>query len=343
VKLLALAGAAFVLLIVDVLVLMLIVMPLVATTRTVPSVTLARPTGSGGLALLLPTRDPRAPWPTATPAQTVPAWQTLPPTPEPPPATSVQAPAGSTPPQSTLLPATPEPRGTTALPRSTLASAAPRSVSVESTVLPETPSPSAKTSGSALVTTPTPIQQPASMPAITPTISAGPPSEIPTTVTETPTATPAETPLPPTVPATLDDLPDFETYMRTYRNAIAGQTLDIVSLTVDRTNDAVPRFVLHVAGSEANSVFAAQSAADVLDYGSGFLDDAKRYLGGAYCDIAVESAYSATNSEACSQAPAWCELGPHDQATNTWTVTWTYVRGTFTGGAYAVEAWNMGK
>jgi hypothetical protein len=133
---------------------------------------------------------------------------------------------------------------------------------------------------------------------------------------------------------------DFETYLREHRNTIAGQPVEIMSLTMDMTNRALPRFVLEVAGSEANSVFASQPAADVLDYGRRLLDDAKRYLGGEHCAVAVERTYYTSNSDACSNAPAWCRLGAYDQATNTWTVTWTYVRGSFTGEPDTIEAWN---
>ena len=69
-------------------------------------------------------------------------------------------------------------------------------------------------------------------------------------------------------PGTFDDLPDFETYLRIYGNTIGGHLFDIVGLTMDMTEYRHPRFVLEVAGSETNNVFAAQPATDVLDYES---------------------------------------------------------------------------
>ena len=165
---------------------------------------------------------------------------------------------------------------------------------------------------------------------------------LPATPPRRPWPIPGETPLPPAPSGTFDDLPDFETYERIYRNTIAGQPFDIVSLTLDMTNGAIPRFVLEVAGSETQDVFAAQPATDVLDYGRRLLDDAKSYLGDEYCGIAVESTYKTSNRDACLNTPAWCQVGAYDQATNTWTVTWTYVRGSYTGGPYTLEVWNNG-
>jgi hypothetical protein len=116
-----------------------------------------------------------------------------------------------------------------------------------------------------------------------------------------------------------------------------------VSLGVDRTDATLPRFVLEVAGGEEGSVFGSQPATDLTDYGRGFLEDAQRYLGGAYCAVAVESTYQTSDSGICSSAPDWCRLGAQDPTTNTWDVTWTYVRGSFTDGSYAIEAWNTGQ
>jgi hypothetical protein len=253
-----------------------------------------------------------------------------------------------------------------ALPQSTLAPVMPvqaeKTMLPQSTVAPATPVPPVEASHSAAVTTPTPSVQLAGTATIAPSANADPraaapepletpepskppvstPGETPVVApTETPTATPSATP-PPAPPDTLDDLPDFETFLRQNRNIIAGQSFNVVSLGVDRTNAALPRFVLEVTGSEANDVFAAQSAADLLDYGRRFLDDGQRYLGGAYCAVAVQSIYATSNSDACSNAPAWCQVGAHDEATNTWTVTRTYVRGSLIEGSDKIEAWNAG-
>jgi hypothetical protein len=347
-KALALGGAGFVLLVVDVVLLSWIIGPAAASTRTVPTGLSAHATQGAELALILPTRDPRTPWPTKIPMPTASPWLISTETPEPPPAIQVLA-VSTALPQSTFAPTMPVLAESTALSHSTLA--------------PATPVSSATTSSSALVTTPTPTLQPAALAILAPDTGGGPPAatldpwETPVdTPTETPagvpTETPAgvptetsvpepgETPLPPS--GAFDDLPDLETYERIYRNAIAGQPFDIVSLTLDRTNRAIPRFVLEVAGGETRDVFAAQSAADVLGYGRGLLDDAKSYLGDEHCGIAVESSYETSNMDACSNKPAWCQVGAYDQSTGAWTVKWTYVRGSYTGGPYALEVWNNG-
>lgn len=341
-KALALGGVGFVLLVVDVVLLSWIIGPAAASTRTVPTGLSARATQGAELALILPTRDPRTPWPTKMPMPTASPWLISTETPEPPPAIQVLA-VSTALPQNTLAPALPVLAESTALSRSMLA--------------PATPVSTATASSSALVTTPTPILQPAAMATSAPDTGGGPPaatlepmetpvdapSETPTDdPTETPAANPGETPLPPPPLLSYDDLPDFETYLRMHRSAVAGQSFDIVSLALDTTNGAIPRFVLEVAGSETQDVFAAQPATDVLDYSRHFLDDAKRYLGDEYCAVAVESTYKASNKDACLNTPAWCQVGAYDQDTNTWSVTWAYARGSYIGGPYALEVWNNG-
>ena len=340
-KVTALAGAACVLMVVDVILLTLVVGPSAASTRTRPTVSTDATQGAA-LAFSLPTHDSRTPWPTRTPMRTATPRVTLPPTPESPPATPVLAVSSARPqnplatlPGNTAAPATPVSAESPALPQNTLAQASPV--------------PSVKTSSSALVTTPTPILQPAARATTAPDTGGGPPTatldplETPVdTPTETSVPKPGETPLPPPPSGTFDDLPDLETYERIYRNTIAGQPFDIESLTLDMTNPAVPRFVLEVAGDETKDVFAAQSAADVLGYGRGLLDDAKSYLGDEYCGIAVKSSYETSNRDACSNKPAWCQVGAYNHSTGAWNVTWTYVRGSYTGGPYAMEVWNAG-
>jgi hypothetical protein len=348
-KVFALAGAACVLMVIDVILLTLVVGPSAASTRTIPTVSTDATQGAA-LAFSLPTRDSRTPWPTRTPMRTATPWVTLPPTPASPPAMPLLA-------ESTALPQNP----LATLPGNTLALATP--VSAESPALPRntpasaTPVPSVKTSSSALVTTPTPTLQAAALATLAPDTGGGPPTatlapletpvgaptETPTGVpTETSVPIPGETPSPPPPSGSFDDLPDLETYERTYRNTIAGQPFDIESLTLDMTNSAIPRFVLEVAGGETKDVFAAQSAADVLGYGRGLLDDAKSYLGDEYCGIAVASSYETSNRDVCLNKPAWCQVGAYNQSTGAWTVTWTYVRGSYTGGPYAMEVWNAG-
>jgi hypothetical protein len=345
-KILALAGAGFLFLALDVLLLALVVLPLAASTRQSPGNAAPAAAQSAELALLLPTLDPRTPWlifpstlePTTTLTSTENAGL-LQGIPAPGTRSKTERTAHHS---STLLPVTPATEMVTASPRSSLS---------RPTV---SASPTAK--APALVTTPTATGGPAAMPllptdagdAISPVetprsseTSVAGASETATAPTETPSATPTATPVP-TAPATLDDLPDFETFVRTYRNTIAGQPFDVVSLGVDRTDAALPSFVLQVAGTDAKDVFAAQSPADVIDYGHGFLDDARRYLGGAYCAVAVESTYQTTSTDACSSVPTWCRVGAQDPTTNTWEVTWTYVRGSFTGGSDTLQSWNSG-
>jgi hypothetical protein len=356
-KVLALAGAGLVLLVANVLLLTLLVMPLAASTRRVSTSLSPRAPQSVELALLLPTRDPGTPWPTGTPMPAATPGSNSLATNEAPPAPGESIAQ----PNNTIAAATPEPVENPPLVRGLTGQATPLQAPVgstalpQSTVVPATPLPSVKAGAAALVTTPTPTLQAAAMPPIAPDASEEPPTETPEpvetsavtpsetpspTATTTPVANRGETPPPPGPPATPGDIPDFEAFLRLSRNTISGQPLELVSLTMDVTTGAIPRFVLEVAGSETNDVFAAQPAAEVLSYGRRFLDDAKRYLGDEQCAIAVESTYVTSNKDACTGAPTWCRLGAYDQAANAWTVNWTYVRGSFTGGPYTMEAWN---
>ena len=341
VKGLALVAAAVGLVVVDVVVLTLVVIPLVTSMRMSPTGGAARPTQEVEVALILPTRDPRTPWPTRTPTPTATPWRIATPAPVPPVAEGSSVPA-----ESALSPVALQSAGETI--SSTLetilspalqADAGAVNAAASNAGLPTGTSASSQaqvgqpgdTSGA------DPNGEPSAVPTDSPTggATATPPGE----ATATPVADASETP-PPTEPTgTRDDLPDFEGYLRVHQNAVADQPFDIVSLTKDDTSGAGPRFVLEVVGNETGNAFAAQPAAAVLNYGLRFLDDAKRYLGGEQCGIAVKSTYKTTNVDACSSKPGWCQVGDHDPIRNSWTVTWTYVRGDFTGGPYAVESW----
>ncbi len=336
-RVLALAAAGLALLIADVLLLTLLVLPMAASARRAPSDLPQDPQ----LALLLPTRDPRTPWPTRTPLPTATQRPALSRTPELPPATSLPTGSPVAIPGAVVEADTPEPAESTPLPGSTPA--------LE-------PAPPARPASSVLVTTPTASLQTATGLSVRPSgtaVASTPPAPIETWAggsDETPSPVPGntpdnsatQTPLPPVSLDTLGDLPDLEAYLRQHRRAIAGQVLEIVSLTMDATDAAIPRFVLQVAGSEGGDVLAVQPAGPLLEYGYGLLEDAKRYLGNADCAVAVESTYQTSANEACSRATPWCRVGPFDEAANSWTVTWTYVRGAFSGGLDTVEAWNSG-
>ena len=87
-------------------------------------------------------------------------------------------------------------------------------------------------------------------------------------------------------------------------------------------------------------MFGAQPATDVLAYGRTLLDDVKRYIGNEPCEVAVESTFATSSTDACADAPDWCSVGAQDPSTDTWSVTWTYVRGSYAEGVDTVEAWN---
>jgi len=136
------------------------------------------------------------------------------------------------------------------------------------------------------------------------------------------------------------DAAQFGAYVLDHYNAIAGQPLDIAAVTIDTTEAGVPRLMLELVENDANNVFAAQTAADALDYGRRLLADTKFYSGGQACEIAVAGTYETSNSDACTNNPTWCELGTFDASDNAWTITWTYMRGSSADGSDSIETWN---
>ncbi|MHB1319605.1 MAG: hypothetical protein ACYCYF_13400, partial [Anaerolineae bacterium] len=125
------------------------------------------------------------------------------------------------------------------------------------------------TAGSVPVATAMPTTAPATETPAPPTAEATPTSAELVPVPEA-TPTSAEEAR---VPLTFEDLADLESYLLLHRGSIGGQQLEILSLTVDTTDPAVPYFVLAVEGSESTDVFAVQTAADILDYGRLLLGD----------------------------------------------------------------------
>jgi hypothetical protein len=111
---------------------------------------------------------------------------------------------------------------------------------------------------------------------------------------------------------------------------------------MDPNTGGVPRFVLGVVASDGNDVFGARTAADLAAYGRGLVDDVKSYLGGDYCEVAVESTYPTGDTSACASAPNWCTIGDQDPASGRTNITWAYLRGSFTGGPYSIQTWNAG-
>jgi hypothetical protein len=171
--------------------------------------------------------------------------------------------------------------------------------------------------------------EPPSVPAEAPAASPEPPPTV-TSVPPLPTAPP---------PASPEDLLALELFLRLHRDTIAGQVFEIASLRWELANGSTPRYVLEVTASEAADVFAAQAVEDLVAYGHLLLGDIIRYLGGAFCEVTVESTYTTTDPAACLQAREWCATGASD-APGVSTLTWTYLRGRHTGEVDAVEAWS---
>lgn len=189
--------------------------------------------------------------------------------------------------------------------------------------------------------TATPVAPTPAVPTgVAPTLPATPTVAPPTVAQPTVASLTAVPPPTVTPPGRYEDLGDFEAFLELHRSSIADQPFEILSLTVDTSDAAMPYFVLAVEGNESADVFAAQTAADTLDYGRLLLGDIVRYIGGGSCTMVVNSIYQTASADACAAAAPWCQVGPKDESSGTWPVDWIYVRASYESGVSSVEAWN---
>jgi hypothetical protein len=351
--------ATLVILIGDVLALTCVVVPLAAPQekRAKTPAFSARLTQSAmDQALILPTHDPRKPWVTRTPLPTATPWlipsATLGPQRQATPglarsATQIPANAfgaGGAPESSGgVASAVPSPPATTVTPvgtpRPTLSS--PQVVGPVGSISP-TSLLSADVRSVSM-----PGTAPVSVAEIVLTDTPTPAGILPTETLDTPASTPSPTrsqvtaqPPPPIVPG---DEAQFTAYVMDRYGAIADQALDIVAINLDTAAAGALGVAVELSGDGASNVFAAQTAAAALDYGSRLLNDMKSYFSGQYYALAVASTYKTSSGDACIDNPTWCDLDTFDASANTWTVTWTYVRGTSIDGMDSVLTWNTGQ
>jgi hypothetical protein len=175
---------------------------------------------------------------------------------------------------------------------------------------------------------------------VTPTAEvAAETSDAPTSV-PSPTLTPA-TPEPSPSP-TQGDEAQFTAYVEGRYNTIADQPLEIVSVTSVHSETGIPLVTVEVSGGVWNNVLAAQTADVIADYGRRLLNDIKSYFNGQSCSVNVVSKYETSDTDGCTSSPSWCYLGGYNQASQAWSVVWTYVVGTSTEGSDSIQTWNAG-
>jgi len=161
-------------------------------------------------------------------------------------------------------------------------------------------------------------------------------------------AAPAETPDAPTSlpsatlsPATASsNEAQFTAYVQDHYSTIAGQALEITAVTFAPPETGIPIVTVEVSGGTTNNVFAAQTADVVADYGRRLLNDAKSFCNGQSCAVTVVSKYETSDPDGCTRNPNWCYLRVYNEASQAWSVVWTYVVGTFDGGSDSVQTWN---
>ena len=334
-----LSGAVFAILILDVLVLAILVVPLSAsqTALTNSRDLVALPAQAAeDQVLMLPTHDSSKPWPTRTPIPTATPWLVaavrL--------ATQRQAElasvrnAAQTPASLAEAMRTQGPRGT-AIP--TVSSPA------DDTASAGTVGPAAAPQGGAIpIGTPNPTLEVSSSVESSSIITstAAVPAEIPDAADSVPSPTPSRaTPEPSQEPASSDEA-QFTAYVQDHYNTIADQPLDITAVTFAHSETGIPIVTVEVSGGTTNNVFAAQTGDAVADYGRRLLADTKSYFNGQPCAVSVVSKYETSDPDGCTRNPSWCYLRVYNEASQSWSVVWTYVVGTFDGGSDSVQTWN---
>jgi hypothetical protein len=333
-----LSGAGFAILILDVLVFAILVVPLRASQQAPsnPRELGALPTQAAeDQVLMLPTHDPSKPWPTRTPIPTATPWLVaalrL--------ATQRQAELASmrnaeqTPASLAGAMRTPGPSGT-AIPTMSSPSADPAFAgTLGPTAAPQV--------GATPIGTPNPtLEVSASVESsdiITPTAAV--PAEIPYAADSVPSPTLAPaTPEPSQSPASSEA--QFTAYVADHYNTIADQPLDITAVTIAHPETGIPQVTVEVSGGSTNNVFAAQTADAVADFGRRLLADTKSYFDDQSCAVSVVSKYETSDPDGCTRNSSWCYLRVYNEASQAWSVVWTYVIGTYDGGSDSVQTWN---
>ncbi len=271
-------------------------------------------------AIILATR------PAATPTATAPARPTV--TPEPPHLTPV-----ATEPVE-QAPKEPAPQAEVAVSQGTLEPDPLDDVERSTPDLPATPTEAATTTE-----TPPTVPDRGDSPPDAP-IPTGTPDATPSALPTEPINPPAADLPPSTSGSGFDDLADFADYLRARRTTVGGQPFEILALTMAEDEGSAQRFALAVAADEGADVFAAQPPEELWTFGLSLLDDVKRYMGNTACEITVESTYAVTSTDACIAAPDWCTVNAPQAIDDPTTVTWTYLRGRYVGGADTLETWN---
>jgi hypothetical protein len=337
-----LIGAAFGILVVDVLVLAVLVVNLRAApqvspgTRDLPE----RPVQTvADQVLMLPTHDPAKPWPTRTPLPTATPWLEaavrL--------AAQRQAELASV--RNAAQPAaslagdipTPEPIDTSipSMLSTTVAAESTSTVGFIATLqvgaMPAgMPGPTLEASSS--VESSGTITRTAAAPAEIPDAANSVPS--PTLSPETPEPTPSEF---------TGDEAQFIAYVEGHYNTIADQPLDITAVTFVHLETGIPSVTVEVSEGTTNNVFAVQTADVVADYGRRLLNDVKSFFNGQSCIVNIMSTYETSDADGCTRSPNWCDLRDYSQASQAWSVVWTYAVGTSIEGSDSLQTWNAGQ
>jgi hypothetical protein len=310
-------------LVVDVLALICVVVPLAASQqkRAEPAAFSPRLTRSAvDQALILPTHDPRKPWPTRTPRPTATPWLIA---------------------RATLTPgrlATSGPPGNSA-PMPSNAAGFRVTPGASGAAAPATPSPTVEAVRPTGAPGPTLTSPAAGEGTVTPT-----PEMRPAETLVAPADTPSPTPLPdtpePSPSIVPGDFAQFTAYVEDHYNSIAGQPLEIGAVSLLAVGADIPVVTVEVVGDGMNSVLA-QTPDAVLDYGRRLLDDTKLYFDGQPFAINVVSIYDTSDPGACYNNPSWCTVGERNRDDSRWSIAWIYVQGTSARGSDSVEIWNQ--
>lgn len=295
----------------------------------------ARPVQVARSAIVLPTYDPDKPRPTHTPTPLPTPWfvPTVTPT-----ATATFLPT------PTDTPSPEQPAFTAASPAPVVVAQAgtpPGNVNPAATAPSEAVAPADTLQPAAqFATAPASAGAPAVAGAAqpSPTAAADAPTMEPDATATTASSDPA-TATPQPSAFTPGDEEQFTSYLRDHYGTLAGQPLQIAAIELGQTQDGLPDVRIEAGVDASNNAFTGHTA-EAEAYGRSLLSDAEVFYSGQSVAIEVIASLQSESLDECSSNPGWCHVDAFDSDNNAWTVSWTYVKGRFDGGAADISTWN---
>jgi len=167
---------------------------------------------------------------------------------------------------------------------------------------------------------------------------------LPTATLVPPTHTPLPAVVPPPSPASVAQSwtteRDFKAYLQKRYSSIAGQSLDIEDIFIGNEEAYGDKWVtIELTRDSALYVFAKQTQADALEYGTSLLKDVIGYFDGQDCAAYVSDNYYTFHLSDYHFDDDWYYIGDFD-LDDGWYISKDYVKAHFRDGFERVEVWN---